>query len=225
MPNIVLATGQAVSIPDLLGAPDGQWMDLPEGQGQQARWLMPQTPPPVWGSPWVAMEAWSAPRTRVWGDFHNLATAVLLHGHGMAALSISQYAREDEFWRGLQQVCPQEALGAQERTPFRGWELDQRHWSGWTEPDPKAWRMPRGFLAVHGWDGGTERQVGLNLPSQAVLTWDHGEVQIVQHPDAAAFIAHCAAMEDWCERYGREAVPEKAYAQGKTATHALAWEA
>lgn len=85
--------------------------------------------------------------------------------------------------------------------------------------------MPRGFLAVHGWDGGTERQVGLNLPSQAVLTWDHGEVQIVQHPDAAAFIAHCAAMEDWCERYGREAVPEKAYAQGKTATHALAWEA
>ena len=225
MPNVVPATGQAVSISDLLGAPDGQWVDLPEEQGQQARWLLAQTPLPVWGYPWVVLEAWSTPRTRVWGDFHNLATAVLLHGHGLAALSITQYAREEEFWRGLQQVCPQEVLGAQDRSPFTGWELDQHHWSGWSGEDPAPWQMPQGFLPEHAWDGGTQRQVGLNLPSRVVLTADHGDVQIVQHPDPQAFVAHCAAMEDWCERYGREAAPEKASAQGKKDPNALVWEA
>ncbi len=225
MPNIVPATGQAVSIPDLLGTPDGQWVELPEGQGLQARGLLAQPPPPLWRSPWVALEAWSTPRTRVWGDFHNLATAVLLHGHGLAALSITQYAREEEFWRGLQQVCPQEALDAQDRSLFAGWEPDQRHWSGWSAGDPASWQMPPGFLPVQAWSGGTQRQGGLNLPSRAVLTADHGDVQIVQHPDAQALIAHCAAMENWCERYGREVAPEKGSAHGKTDPNALAWEA
>jgi hypothetical protein len=191
----------------LLAQEPDQWKELPDGQGQQIRMLLPKTLP-TFVHPWVALEAWNTVQSTTHIDFHDLATAVLHQAPGGSVLTVTQYTREEDFMQGLQHACPGSPLQPEDAARFAGLTPGQHHWTGWTAEESCAWAMPSGFVPVPAWDDYPYRQTGLNIPSRTTLTFAEGDLQVTQHPTAADFIRHCSEMEDWCERYDREpAIP------------------
>ncbi len=187
----------------ILAQEPDQWKELPDGQGQQIRILLPKTLP-SFVHPWVALEAWNTAQSETNIDFHDLATAALHQASGGSVLTITQYTREEDFMQGLQQACPGSPLQPEDTAGFTGLTPGQHHWTGWSQDSSGDWAMPYGFASVPAWDDYPYRQTGINIPSRTVLTFTEGDLRVAQHPTSADFIAHCAEIEDWCEHYDRE---------------------